>query len=663
MSSNIPTRSFTIKKKLALLFIGFALIPSSIVGAVSYWYSKSLSGKYALNVESLAVETLNRVNSLFPYVQNTLLALSNKSELSDVSSGIAGMEIVSISQVLSEAAKINPGFSLLLVTDPNRNVKACNAPGSTLIGKQTEDSPEYHDALRGKTSRGRFIVTQLTGRPVYGFWVHVPIYSAWDKSTPIGILSGLYSLEPISNLIRQVKIEGKAQDPSRYIELMRNDGLLLSAPPFFDKEHAPLELNVLEEFPALAAATAARSNSVPRGTINQLKDAWGDKVVGFAGSSDSDLSVLVFVDPSVVFRQINTLRNFLAIFTVLVMTLSALSAWPISKLITKPISIAVDVAKQVAACDLTAQVEVTSGDETGQLLDAVGQMTSNLNSLVRRVKQSSIQLVSTTTEITAAARQQETAVNDFGASTGEIAVAVKEISATSQELVATMGEISGVAESTASLADSGRTGLMDMQTIMRQLTRASAAISSKLATINDKTRNINIIITAIAKVADQTNLLSLNAGIEAEKAGEYGLGFAVVAREIRRLADQTATATLDVEEMVKEMQSAVSSGVMEMDKFTEAVRRGVEETAHISGQMARIIEGVEDLTPRFAAVNEGMRSQSQGAQHIDHAVFQLNDAARQTSISLREFKSATEALNEAVRDLREEISRFKVRSQ
>jgi methyl-accepting chemotaxis protein len=663
MPSKVPTRSFTIKKKLALLFIGFALIPSSIVGAVSYWYSKSLSGKYALNVESLAVETLNRVNSLFPYVQNTLLALSNKSELSDVSTGIAGMEIVSISQVLTEAAKINQGFSLLLVTDPNRNIKASNAPGSMLIGKQAEDSPEYNEALRGKTSRGRCTVTQLTGHPVYGFWVHVPIYSAWEKSTPIGILSGLYSLDPITSLIRQVKIEGKVQDTSRYIELMRNDGLLLSAPLFIEKAHAPLELNVLQEFPALAAVTAVRENSAPRGTINQLDDSWGDKVVGFAGSSDSGLAVLVFVDRSVVFRQINTLRNFLAIFTILVMTVSALSAWPISKLITTPISIAVDVARQVAACDLTAQVEVTSGDETGQLLDAVGQMTSNLNSLVRRVKQSSIQLVSTTTEITAAARQQEAAVNDFGASTGEIAVAVKEILATSQGLVATMGEISGVAESTASLADSGRTGLTDMQTTMRQLTRASAAISSKLSAINDKTRNINIIITAIAKVADQTNLLSLNAGIEAEKAGEYGLGFAVVAREIRRLADQTATATLDVEEMVKEMQSAVSSGVMEMDKFTEAVRRGVEETTQISGQLARIIGGVEELTPRFAAVNEGMQSQSQGAQQIGHAVFQLNDAAQQTSISLREFNLATEALNEAVRDLRDEISRFKVRSQ
>jgi methyl-accepting chemotaxis protein len=662
MRSETPGTRFSIKKKLALLFVGFALIPSAVVGSVSYWFSKNLSEKYALNVESLAAETLNRVNGLLPQVQNTLLALSNKSELSDVSSGVAGMEIVSISQVLSEAAKINPGFRLLLVTDPGRTIQASNEPGSTLIGKSMEDSPEYHEALEGRISRSRFTMTRLPAHPACGFWVHAPIYSAWNKSTPIGVLSGFYSLEPIARLLEQIKIEGKPQDASRYMALLREDGMLLAGPPFVIEDQPPLSLNLFAQYPALASAAGGKERPASRSTLSQFKDRWGDKVVGLATSPEAGLTVLTLVDRSVVFRQINTLGYFLAIFTVLVIALSALSAWPISKLMTNPMSIAVNIAKQVASGDLTAIVEVTSDDETGQLLAAIKEMTDSLNSLVRRIKQSSIQLVSTTTEITAASRQQEAAVGDFGASTGEIATAVQEISATSKELVSTMDDLSGVAEATASLADAGRSGLTGMETTMQQLARASSAISSKLAVINEKTSNINSVIATIAKVADQTNLLSLNAGIEAEKAGEYGLGFAVVAREIRRLADQTATATLDVEEMVKEMQSAVSSGVMEMDKFTEAVRKGVQDTGRINGQMARIIEGVEELAPRFAAVSEGIQSQSRGAQQIGHAMSQLNDAARQTAGSLHEFNSATEALNDAVRALKDEISGFKVRS-
>ena len=100
-------------------------------------------------------------------------------------------------------------------------------------------------------------------------------------------------------------------------------------------------------------------------------------------------------------------------------------------------------------------------------------------------------------------------------------------------------------------------------------------INSRLAVLSDKAGNINTVVTTITKVADQTNLLSLNAAIEAEKAGEYGRGFAVVATEIRRLADQTAGATYEVAQIVKEMQTAVSASVMGMDKFSEEVRRGM----------------------------------------------------------------------------------------
>ena len=102
-------------------------------------------------------------------------------------------------------------------------------------------------------------------------------------------------------------------------------------------------------------------------------------------------------------------------------------------------------------------------------------------------------------------------------------------------------------------------------------------------------------MTTITKVADQTNLLSINAAIEAEKAGEYGLGFLVVAREIRRLADMTAVATLNIQRMVKEMQYSVSAGVMEMDKFSEQVRKVVGEVGHIGGQLGQIITGAQGL--------------------------------------------------------------------
>jgi methyl-accepting chemotaxis protein WspA len=199
-----------------------------------------------------------------------------------------------------------------------------------------------------------------------------------------------------------------------------------------------------------------------------------------------------------------------------------------------------------------------------------------------------------------------------------------------------------------------------MEETMQQIMSAGASINAKLAVLNEKAGNINQVVTTITKVADQTNLLSLNAAIEAEKAGDYGRGFAVVATEIRRLADQTAVATYDIEQMVKEMLSAVSAGVMGMDKFSEEVRRGVAEVHQVGAQLGQIIQQVQALTPRFDVVGEGMQAQSTGAQQISDALAQLGEAVRQTVESLRQSTEAINQLNGASQGLKAGVEKFKL---
>ncbi|MBP5971492.1 methyl-accepting chemotaxis protein [Brasilonema sp. CT11] len=321
----------------------------------------------------------------------------------------------------------------------------------------------------------------------------------------------------------------------------------------------------------------------------------------------------------------------------------------------------VGVAQQISSGDLTTQVQVTEEqDEIGKLLVAFGSMSQNLNSLIRQVQQSGIQITTSATQIAASGKQLEATVAEQVASTNEVLATAKQIANTSGKLVKTMDEVAETSASTASAGDNSQKDLSRMEATMRQLAGATGTISAKLGVISDKANNINSIVTTITKVADQTNLLSLNAAIEAEKAGEYGMGFAVVAREIRRLADQTAVATLDIESMVKEMQSAVSTGVMEMDKFTQQVGHGVEDVQNISIQIGEIIEQVQALTPRFQMVSEGMEAQSESAQQINEAMVQLSEASSQTADSLRGINIAIGQLNEASVGLRQEVSRFKV---
>ena len=229
-------------------------------------------------------------------------------------------------------------------------------------------------------------------------------------------------------------------------------------------------------------------------------------------------------------------------------------------------------------------------------------------------------------------------------------------------LLKTINDVTEGAEQTANLAGTGQNGLTRMEATMRQVMEAGGAVNAKLGVLNEKASNINQVVTTITKVADQTNLLSLNAAIEAEKAGEHGRGFAVVATEIRRLADQTAIASYDIEQLVKEMQSAVSAGVMGMDKFSEEVRRGVQEVGQVSEQLAQIIGQVQALTPQFETVNEGMQSQSTGAQQISEALAQLTESAQQTVDSLHQSSIVMDQLNSTANDLRTSVSRLGVQT-
>jgi methyl-accepting chemotaxis protein WspA len=326
--------------------------------------------------------------------------------------------------------------------------------------------------------------------------------------------------------------------------------------------------------------------------------------------------------------------------------------------INRPLGGLVSAMGRMRQGDFTQRIN--RKDEFGALGQSFNGMADDLASLFGEVQKSGIRVTTSVTEIAATAREQQATANEIAVTTSEIGATSREISATSRELVRTMREVSVVGEQTAALAGDGQSGLARMEGTMQRVVDAAGSINSKLGVLNEKAGNINQMVITITKVADQTNLLSLNAAIEAEKAGEYGRGFAVVASEIRRLADQTAVATYDIEQMVKEIHSAVSAGVMGMDKFSEEVRRGMFEIQQVSGQLTQIIHQVQALAPRFEAVNEGMQAQATGAEQISEALTQLGAAARQTVESQAQSSRAIEDLNQVSSGLRSGVSRFKL---
>ncbi|MFJ7797928.1 methyl-accepting chemotaxis protein [Pseudomonas sp. NPDC096950] len=364
---------------------------------------------------------------------------------------------------------------------------------------------------------------------------------------------------------------------------------------------------------------------------------------------------MVNIDDAVV-----TAKVIMGVSLLIAVLAAGLCGLLLMRAIMAPMNRIVQILEIMRTGDLSSRLNLERKDEFNAVETGFNDMMTELTALVSQAQRSSVQVTTSVTEIAATSKQQQATATETAATTTEIGATSREIAATSRDLVRTMTEVSTAADQASVLAGSGQQGLARMEDTMHSVMGAADLVNAKLAILNEKAGNINQVVVTIVKVADQTNLLSLNAAIEAEKAGEYGRGFAVVATEVRRLADQTAVATYDIEQMVREIQSAVSAGVMGMDKFSEEVRRGMSEVQQVGEQLSQIIHQVQALAPRVLMVNEGMQAQATGAEQINHALVQLGDASSQTVESLRQASFAIDELSQVAVGLRSGVSRFKV---
>ena len=434
-----------------------------------------------------------------------------------------------------------------------------------------------------------------------------------------------------------------------------NAGVIITAPTRSDND-AAFKLRVAPGSPSSEVANDAASGSRGYGTTTDYRGT--EVVAAWCYLPSYRWGMLVKQDASEAFALLNFQRNVIFSLTIAVVVGVVLTALLVARSISTPIRAAVTVARQVAGGDLRAEMGTISADETGALLDAIHTMTTDLRALIGRIQMSTATLDATATVMQSTGAEQKQVIEDHGAATAEACAAVHQISTTSQELLRTMNEVNEMASHTGHRAEEGRANLAGMDSTMQQLAKSTALFGDKLTKIRESADRINLVIVTMAKVANQTNLLSINAAIEAEKAGEHGLGFLVVAREIAYLATQTAVASLDIERMVREMEGSVKAGVKEMGTFSTQVQGGVEEIRDISRKLGEIISAVQGISGRFEQVTVGMRAQSLGADQIRDAMGRLAEGTARTAAALGDFNSATTHLRDAVDGLDNEVSRF-----
>ena len=298
--------------------------------------------------------------------------------------------------------------------------------------------------------------------------------------------------------------------------------------------------------------------------------------------------------------------------------------------------------------------------EFDSLIRAISDMTRTLSTLIKSIREDGELAASGASKISSLAKSiEEIAVSEV-ASMRRVAASGKSISL-SADAINKSARLS--ASQVLKTLDISRTGGENLQQLKRNYDALYALcenITKRLSVINNNAEKITAVATAIAEINKRTNILSLNASIEAEKAGEVGLGFAVVARQIRRLADKTSKSASDIENAVRQMQSAVNSGVMEMDRFGASMRQSLKIIFETADSLARVVGDIEGIGPKFENIASRILALAENARKISDTMTELSENSVRSRDTAMEFKSATLKLDSTSSSLIGEVSRFKV---
>jgi methyl-accepting chemotaxis protein len=329
--------------------------------------------------------------------------------------------------------------------------------------------------------------------------------------------------------------------------------------------------------------------------------------------------------------------------------------------IARPIRALAQRATEIADNDLTQPpLDVKTDDEIGTLARATNRMQQSLHELVSAIQQSSNSVASAATQIAASSEETATGMEAQNRQIEQITAAVDELSASIAEVAKQSQDASQQAGRSGESAEQGATIVGETVTEIGLIDEAVTAGSDSVARLGERSEQIGEVIEVINDIADQTNLLALNAAIEAARAGEHGRGFAVVADEVRKLADRTTQATKEVADSITAIQSDTQDAVTRMREGTERVRSGVERTQQAGESLETIRQSAAEVRRGVQSIASAAEEQSAASSQIQNGVQEINATSRQATDAARQSAQAVSELSQKAESLMQLTERFKV---
>ncbi len=329
--------------------------------------------------------------------------------------------------------------------------------------------------------------------------------------------------------------------------------------------------------------------------------------------------------------------------------------------ITRPLSTAIKAANRISSGDLTVDIDVENRkDEVGELMQSLREMSDSLRDQTKGIFEIINTLASSTSQVSATAKQLVTSAQETSTSVSETTTTMEEVKQTSRLVSQKANLVSDISQNTAQVSESGSRSAEEFFSIMGRIREQMDFIANSIVKLSEQSQTIGLIIAAVNDLASQSNLLAVNASIEASKAGEHGKGFAVVAQEVRSLAEQSKDATNQVRTILSDIQKSITGAVMATEQGKNAVDAGVKQSHEAREAIRQMSDGIVKSSQASMQIVVSINEQVIGVDQVAMAMESIKKATEQIVDSTRQSESLSRNLDEMGGRMKQMTQKFKV---
>ncbi|HOI17365.1 MAG TPA: methyl-accepting chemotaxis protein [Geobacteraceae bacterium] len=358
-------------------------------------------------------------------------------------------------------------------------------------------------------------------------------------------------------------------------------------------------------------------------------------------------------------RSINSSANlYLVIIGCIALMAGAVISWFVTRNLVIRLGRLSKAMEVIASGDISKKVRIFANDELGAVGVSINSMLDSLNAMIASIQSASLKIASASHQIQSSSEQMATGAEEVAAQTGTVATAGEEMAATATEIAGNCLAAADGANQASSTASNGAAVVQETISVMNRIANRVRETAQTVENLGARGDQIGEIIATIEDIADQTNLLALNAAIEAARAGEQGRGFAVVADEVRALAERTTTATKEIGAMIKAIQRDTGEAVSSMNKGVDEVEQGTREASRSGEALEGILTHIGSLSMQIGQIATAAEQQTATTSEISNNIHQITDVVHQAAQGTQESAAAATQLEGLAEELQRLVGRF-----